>query len=101
MKYEPLTEGHYFHIYNCGNNREDIFIEEKNYNFFLSLLKKHILPCSDILAFCLLKNHFHLLVYLKEDCVLRRLTRYFAELHHSTQVRYESSCKEYAWLYHH
>ncbi len=80
MKYEPLTEGHYFHIYNCGNNREDIFIEEKNYNFFLSLLKKHILPCSDILAFCLLKNHFHLLVYLKEDFNSKSISQCYSNL---------------------
>lgn len=67
MHYEPLIEGNYYHIYNCGNNKQDIFIEEKNYEYFLILLKKHILPCSDILAFCLLKNHFHFLVYLKEN----------------------------------
>ncbi len=67
MNYEPLTEGNYYHIYNCGNNKEDIFIEEKNYEYFLTLLKKHVLPYSDILAFCLLKNHFHLLVYLKDN----------------------------------
>lgn len=67
MNYEPLIEGNYYHIYNCGNNKEDIFIEEKNYEYFLMLLKKHVLPFSEILAFCLLKNHFHLLVYLKEN----------------------------------
>ena len=78
MNYEPLIEGNYYHIYNCGNNKEDIFIEEKNYEYFLSLLKKHILPCSDILAFCLLKNHFHVLVYLKENLESKTISQCYS-----------------------
>ena len=50
MKYEPLIEDTYYHIYNCGNNKEDIFIEEENYAYFLSLIKKHLLDVSDILS---------------------------------------------------
>jgi len=66
MKTEPLISNQFYHIYNRGNNREDIFIEEKNYSYFLSLVKKHALPIADIFAYCLLKNHFHLLIYTKE-----------------------------------
>jgi len=34
----PLEPGHYFHIFNRGNNRENIFLEERNYLHFLRLL---------------------------------------------------------------
>lgn len=51
-----------YHIYNRGINRENIFIERRNYPFFQLLLEKHIVPTAEIYAFCLLKNHFHLLV---------------------------------------
>ncbi|MDT0646717.1 transposase [Zunongwangia sp. F260] len=66
MKYEPLIADRYYHIYNRGNNGEDIFKEEKNYNYFLLLLKKHLLPTASIFCYCLLKNHFHLLIKTKD-----------------------------------
>ncbi|GGE24732.1 transposase [Psychroflexus planctonicus] len=67
MKYEPLTSDHFYHIYNCGNNKENIYIEERNYSYFLKLLKKYILPIGYIWSYCLLKNHFHLLIKTKEN----------------------------------
>ena len=35
MEKDIFESGHYYHIYNRGNNKENIFVEEKNYNFFL------------------------------------------------------------------
>lgn len=66
-KHPPLLPGQYYHIYNRGNNKENIFIEEKNYEYFLNLYWKHIPPVADTYAFCLLKNHFHLLVRIKDE----------------------------------
>ncbi|KFF06953.1 hypothetical protein B0A68_00075 [Flavobacterium reichenbachii] len=60
-----FEEGQYYHIYNRGNNKENIFIEEKNYNYFLQKLKQYILPIADIYAYCLLKNHFHIVLRIK------------------------------------
>ena len=67
MEIETLTEGNYFHIYNRGVNGENLFKEEKNYFYFIQQYKKY---CSDIFetyAYALLKNHFHLLVFVKEN----------------------------------
>ena len=61
-----FENGATYHIFNRGNNREDIFKEEKNYVFFLNLMKKHLLPYADIYAYCLMKNHYHLLLRFKE-----------------------------------
>tara|TARA_R110000868_G_scaffold369934_1_gene633411 strand:+ start:88 stop:648 length:561 start_codon:yes stop_codon:yes gene_type:complete len=83
MKYEPLVSDSFFHIYNCGNNKEDIFKEEKNYNYFLLLLKHHILPTCDILAYCLLKNHFHLLVKTKENLNSKEISQSFSNFFNS------------------
>lgn len=58
----PLHYGHYYHIYNRGNNRGNVFVEERNYRHFLSLLDYHTTPMADIFAYCLMRNHFHLLV---------------------------------------
>ncbi len=67
MKIEPLIQGNYYHIYNRGNNGIDLFIDNENYTYFLRLYEKYIDPVADTFAWCLMKNHFHLLVYLKED----------------------------------
>jgi putative transposase len=61
----PLAYNTYYHIYNRGNNRENIFKAEENYPFFLKLYAKHIYPIADTFAYCLLPNHFHLLVRTK------------------------------------
>jgi len=59
-----FEKGHLYHIYNQGNNKQKVFFERENYLFFLKKLKIHILPYADILAWCLMPNHFHLMVYV-------------------------------------
>ena len=63
----PLLYNTYYHIYNRGTNRENIFIEERNYDLFLRLYEKHLLPVTDLCVYCLLRNHFHLLVRVKSE----------------------------------
>lgn len=67
MELDVLEAGYYYHFFNRGNNRENIFLEEKNYYFFLELMKKHLLPVCDIYSYCLLPNHFHLLIRIKDS----------------------------------
>ncbi len=58
----PLQAGTYYHIFNRGTNRENVFLEERNYRYFLELYGRHVAPTVDTFAYCLLKNHFHLLI---------------------------------------
>jgi putative transposase len=62
----PLENGKYYHIYNRGNNGIDLFYEIENYKHFLRLYEKYIDPVAETYAWCLMKNHFHILVYIKE-----------------------------------
>lgn len=59
-----FEKGHLYHIYNQGNNRQRIFFRRENYLYFMEKIKKHILPYADILAWCLMPNHFHLMVHV-------------------------------------
>ena len=61
-----LEPGVFYHIYNRGNNKGNIFIEEKNYAYFLYLVSKHLTPACELYCYCLLKNHFHLLLRIKD-----------------------------------
>ncbi|NNJ12539.1 hypothetical protein EKD04_019625 [Chloroflexales bacterium ZM16-3] len=63
----PLLPGRYYHIFNRGNNRENLFHEERNYVYFLRLYKSHIEPVAETFAYCLLPNHFHLLMRVRPD----------------------------------
>lgn len=55
-----------FHVYNQGNNRNIIFFEKRNYLFFLDKMRIHVLPYADFLAWCLMPNHFHWMIYVRE-----------------------------------
>ncbi|CAN5193005.1 hypothetical protein BH11BAC5_BH11BAC5_05180 [soil metagenome] len=72
MDLQPLIEGQYFHIYNRGINGENIFKEQRNYYYFL---QQYFAYCSDVFetyCYALLKNHFHLLVHVKESVVVAK-----------------------------
>jgi putative transposase len=57
-----LRNGQIYHVYNRGNNLQTVFFSRENYLFFLEKLRKNILPHADILAWCLMPNHFHLMI---------------------------------------
>src|SRR5690348_16279846 len=62
-----------YHIYNHAVGDEDIFKDEENYNFFLRKLNEWISPLADVFAYCLMKNHFHLLLRIKSLNELKNL----------------------------
>ncbi|MEX2012998.1 MAG: transposase [Candidatus Levyibacteriota bacterium] len=68
---KQFVENGYYHLYNRGVEKRDIFLDEQDYAVFLSYIKQYLdLSGSDphplandirLLAFCLMPNHFHLL----------------------------------------
>ena len=80
----------YYHIYNRGVNKEKIFRDEQDFEVFLGILKRYFDPKSrrenratypdysdqlDILAYCLMPNHFHLFIYQKEPSGMTNLLK--------------------------
>jgi putative transposase len=57
-----MKAGGFYHVYNIGNNRETIFKEDCNYDFFLRRLQFYVGGLVHIHAYCLMPNHFHLLI---------------------------------------
>jgi putative transposase len=72
MQTEQFTTGNYFHIYNRGVNGEDLFKEKRNYYYFLQQYQLYTADTLETFAYTLLKNHFHMLVYVKEPVAILR-----------------------------
>jgi REP element-mobilizing transposase RayT len=67
---ERLEPGLTYHIFNHAVGNDKLFIDDKNYSFFLGKVQQWILPVCDIYAFCLMPNHFHLLLKIKDESEL-------------------------------
>lgn len=61
-----FQKGYIYHIYNQGNNQRKIFLDRENYLFFLTKINKYVSPFVDIFAWCLMPNHFHLMLLVNE-----------------------------------
>lgn len=69
MKYES---GKYYHVYNRGAHGQNIFVTEEHYWYCLALLKKYSIKyLVSIHAFCLMPNHYHLLLQQRENGSIR------------------------------
>ena len=64
---EPLLPESTYHIYNHANGSDLLFKEDKNYHFFLEKYQKYIMPVANTHAYCLMPNHFHLLIRVKKE----------------------------------
>ena len=71
QKFEPLDFGKSYHIYNKGINGVEIFLHREHYEKFLWLYEKHIDAIADTFAWCLMRNHFHFLVRIKEQELIK------------------------------
>ena len=64
--------GAYYHVMNRGQSRRNIFIEDKGRQIFLDLLADIArLWKVEIFAYCLMDNHYHLLIETPGGICLR------------------------------
>ena len=71
----PLQYGLIYHIHNRGVNREPIFRGPDNYRYFLDQYTFHVGWLVDTFAYCLLGNHFHFLVRVKDQATVESYAR--------------------------
>lgn len=73
---DRITEPGYYHVISRGVERRNIYLENEDYNEFLNILKDvtntfHI----QLHAFCLMTNHYHLLIETKENNISEAMKR--------------------------
>ena len=62
-----LVNKNIYHVYNRGINRENLFPVRDNYLYFKRKLKKFLIPNCNLLCYCLMPNHFHLMIYTNDN----------------------------------
>lgn len=92
---KEYTSDSFYHLYNRGVAKQPIFRDETDYTVFLGLLKRflsnepyvdkygrlqpHYYGKIELLAFCLMPNHFHLFVFQgSEDKILSKFVQSFS-----------------------
>ena len=93
--YKQFGSGEYYHIYNRGNGKQDVFLDAQDFTFFLRRLAQNLFPEKEgmvrsiplpensfsLVSYCLMPNHFHLLLRQNTDpqtskLILRVCTSY-------------------------
>jgi putative transposase len=62
-----LEPGCVYHIYNHAVGSDKLFLSVNNFSYFLKRYIFFISPIAETYAFCLLSNHIHFLVEIKEQ----------------------------------
>lgn len=66
-----FIENQSYHVYNQGNNRRKVFFTEADYEHFLYKIISYVTPFADIIAYCIMPNHYHLLIYVNKVSIDR------------------------------
>jgi len=72
---ETLQPNTSYHIFNHANGFENVFREDENYRFFMEKYRAFITPVAETYAYCLLPNHFHLVVRIRKREEIEKIIR--------------------------
>ncbi len=67
VRREKFSTGEVYHLYNRGVLKSALYTTPGAYTVFIALIERHAQTNHiQVLAFCLMPNHFHLIVYVDE-----------------------------------
>ena len=76
MKYfDKFHPDNFYHIFNHAVGKENLFKNHYNYIFFLSKFDKYISPIAKTFCYCLMPNHFHVLIQIRPENGIRELAK--------------------------
>jgi putative transposase len=85
----PLVPDHEYHVSNRAVGSEQIFLEERNYHFFLGRASIHISPIAEVVSFSLVPNHFDFIVRIK---TLQVIEEYYSDLKKGKSIEQDLVC---------
>jgi len=78
---EELKEGYFYHIYNRGAGRAQIFWDHQDYMRFMEKYWFYLHITVDTFAYCLLRNHFHFLIKVRSIEEQKELFKFLRSTH--------------------
>jgi len=69
--FTPILGDNYYHIYNRANNSMPLFYNNTNYFLFLKFIRIYLENYAEVLAYCLIPNHFHLLIKTTRKLIIQ------------------------------
>ena len=72
---EPLIPDTSYHIFNHANGFENVFRQPDNFRYFLEKYRLYISHIAETYAYCLMPNHFHLVVRIRKHAAIEELIR--------------------------
>jgi putative transposase len=76
MKYfDKFHPDNFYHIYNHAVGNENLFKKHDNFIFFLNRYNKYISPVAKTFSYCLMPNHFHILIQVRDEKTIRLLAK--------------------------
>ncbi len=84
---EPLQSDRSYHIFNHANGFENIFRTGANFAYFLEKYRLYIAPIAETYAYCLMPNHFHLVIRIRKRETIEALLR----IHDDPSISYNLS----------
>ena len=80
MKYlDKFHPDNFYHIFNHAVGKENLFKNHDNYIFSLSRLDNYLSPIAKTFCYCLMPNHFHLLIQITDENTIRILANNYDE----------------------
>ncbi len=73
----PIEPGKVYHIYNRGNNYQDVFFKSSDYSLFLEKMAKYLADYCSIYAYVLIPNHYHMVVRINDDLETNEWSNHF------------------------
>lgn len=73
--YAEFHPDNFYHIYNHAVGSDNLFRSHENYLFFLSRYDIYLSSVFKTFAYCLMPNHFHLLIKIREIEVIKSLAK--------------------------
>ncbi|MGV3547331.1 MAG: transposase [Pedobacter sp.] len=68
--YTKFESRRFYHVYNRTIDKKKMFVDEGNYVYFLKKFSFYLNELIEVYAYCLLDNHFHFLIRIKENTAL-------------------------------